>query len=156
MKKFLKCSRGQKGFTLIELLVVVAILGVLAAVVIPNVGRFMGTGTVQAANTEAHNVQTAVLAYMADTSQSTLPAIEDPAAVPPIVLDDGIAGTVGPEVDIGTAPDTVKGFITGDLQAIYIIKVDGSILDASPLLVTDSKWGGLTYTAGIGWAEPVP
>ena len=53
--------RGEKGFTLIELLVVIAILGVIAAVVALNVGSFFGRGTVQAANTELHQVQTAVI-----------------------------------------------------------------------------------------------
>jgi prepilin-type N-terminal cleavage/methylation domain-containing protein len=58
--------RGEKGFTLIELLIVIAIVGVIAAVIIPNVGTFMGTGTVAAANSEAENVQTAALAYYGD------------------------------------------------------------------------------------------
>jgi type IV pilus assembly protein PilA len=57
---------GEKGFTLLELLIVIAIVGVLAAVIIPNVGTFMTMGTVSAANGEAENVQTAALAYYSD------------------------------------------------------------------------------------------
>jgi type IV pilus assembly protein PilA len=66
-------ERGEKGFTLIELLIVVAILGVLAAVVIPNVGRFIGRGEEEAADTEFSNVQTAVVSMMTDNGLSELP-----------------------------------------------------------------------------------
>ena len=72
--------RGEKGFTLIELLIVVAILGVLAAVVIPNVGRFIGRGESEAAETELSNVQTAVVAMMVDNQISTLPNPVDTTA----------------------------------------------------------------------------
>ena len=67
-------KRGEKGFTLIELLIVVAILGVLAAVVIPNVGRFIGRGEEEAKETEFANIQAAVHAMMVDNELATLPA----------------------------------------------------------------------------------
>jgi type IV pilus assembly protein PilA len=63
---FKSLHRGEKGFTLIELLIVVAILGIIAAVIIPNIGTFMSMGVVSAANSEAENVKTASLAYYAD------------------------------------------------------------------------------------------
>jgi type IV pilus assembly protein PilA len=67
MKMFTKrMHRGEKGFTLIELLIVVAILGIIAAVVIPNIAGFMITGQLSAANTEVEQVKTARLGYFGD------------------------------------------------------------------------------------------
>ena len=130
LKKF---HYGEKGFTLIELLVVVAILGILAAVVIPNVMGMMGEGTVQSANTEAHNVEIAVLAAMVDGNV--------------YALTDG--GTVGPGSTATTTPDVgVDDFYTGSLEAVYTLDNAGHIVSATP--VSTGKWSALTYNEDVG------
>ncbi|MDP2919571.1 MAG: prepilin-type N-terminal cleavage/methylation domain-containing protein [Dehalococcoidia bacterium] len=58
--------RGQKGFTLIELVIVLAVIGVLAAIVIPNVSGFVGRGKERAWEADRNILQAAVDAYRTD------------------------------------------------------------------------------------------
>jgi type IV pilus assembly protein PilA len=70
MKRFMtRLHRGEGGFTLIELLIVIAILGIIAAIVVPNVAGFMTSGTLNAANTEVQNVKTAAVGYLAENGE---------------------------------------------------------------------------------------
>jgi len=94
--------RGEKGFTLIELLIVVAILGIIAAVVIPNISGFMITGELSAANSEAEQVKTGALGYF---------------------------GEYGEWPD--TSAQLVPNYISGTPGAIYTIDDFGWLVDAT-------------------------
>jgi len=71
--------KKEKGFTLVELLVVFTLLGVLAAIILPNVSTLMGYGQTQASDTELSVVQTAMDAMMAvaNTANVTVVLVGD-------------------------------------------------------------------------------
>ena len=69
MKSFLKPLRkkeGQKGFTLIELMIVVAIIGILAAIAIPQFARFRIKAFNSAGSSDIKNLKTSLEAYYSD------------------------------------------------------------------------------------------
>jgi len=63
LKKFRK---NEKGFTLIELLIVVAIIGILAAIAIPQFAAYRMKAFNSAAQSDLKNYKTAFESYYAD------------------------------------------------------------------------------------------
>lgn len=75
LQRFLSTvRRGQNGFSLIEMIVVIGIVSLLAAVIVPNIGKFIGAGDQGAKDSEAHTVQNALHAMMSEQVLGTLAA----------------------------------------------------------------------------------
>lgn len=141
MKRFLKSFHyGHRGFTLIELLIVIAILGVMALVIVPNVGKFFGKGTLQAANIEASTVKTAALAYAIDAGKD-------------------VAGTVGSGRASTVDGAGIIAYIDGSLKAVYTIATNSTTcIITGAVAECDTCWGitdlGTWNATACQWDAP--
>jgi len=89
--------RNQKGFTLIELMIVIAIIGILAAIAIPNFRNYQFRSKRAECPTNLKGIKVSQESYQAemDTYIALLPSPGAPGAAKQLWVDNGGFATIG-------------------------------------------------------------
>lgn len=132
-------KKNVKGFTLIELLVVVAIIGILAAIAIPQFSEYRKRGFDARALSDLRNAATGEEAYFADNEAYVTCASASACAgvLPGYIASNGVVLTMTATAAAGTTP----AYFTG--QAAHPQGSKNSTAAAGTRYDWDSRTGGL-------------
>jgi type II secretion system protein G len=109
-------QRNSKGFTLIELLIVVAIIGIIAAIAIPNLLNAIDRGKQKRSMADIRSIGTAVESYAVDNNvypvaanATSLSSLIAPTYIKTMPTSDGWNNTFGVDSVAGQYTLTSNG-----------------------------------------------
>ena len=123
---------NNKGFTLIELMIVIAIIGILAAIAIPNFISYRNKAFCSAAESDANSIAAAVADYFSIPSHTAI-----------------AAGDITLTLSGGDAENTWVFSTNTPNTLIAIAVTDTSTRCPAEYRGASSNWAGSVYTKNI-------
>ena len=144
----------RKGFTLVELIVVIAIMGVLAAVIVPTTIHFVNEAKIEAAKSDCSSILNTINTYMPQIAADSDGHSMVDASVVSAILTESFGGSPqeGTKVEI-TLGTTQEGDNSFTLTVTSPIEEDGNKISSSRTYhetnILKASEGTVTLTNGV-------